>query len=198
MTDDDDDEDEEDDENEFVREHPVAPPARKTPPMIDTSDDEDDDEDAPEAPAPRSATSYRPTDEQMHMMDLMKRIFESALNAGLSAEKPPQSSPPAEPPPEPVDLRKQLITLQQKIREAEIPVVIVIEGLSGSGKGVMLSKLIEGLDSRGDTKRTPSASPTAWSRPIPPCGATGRRCRKKGDIALFCSSWYGELNNASL
>ena len=183
------DEDEEDDENEFVREHPVAPP------MLDTSDDEDDDEDAPEAPTPRATASYRPTDEQMHMMDLMKRIFESALNAGLSAEKPPQASPPAEAPPEPVNLRKQLITLQQKIREAEIPVVIVIEGLSGSGKGVMLSKLIEGLDSRG-CKTHPIRDPNCVEQAYPAMWRYWTQTPPKGDIALFCSSWYGELNNA--
>jgi polyphosphate:AMP phosphotransferase len=195
------DDEDEDDDDDLVPAPPEAPPVNKTPPVKEAppvfdSGDEDADEYVPKAPAPapRSATSYRPTDEQMHMMELMKRIFESALNAGLSAGQPPRMSP-AEAPPEADDLRKILIALQQKIREAEIPVVIVIEGLSASGKGAMLTKLIEGLDSRG-YKTHPIREPNCVEQAYPAMWRYWTKMPPKGNIALFCSSWYGELNKA--
>ena len=47
------------------------------------------------------------------------------------------------------EVRVQLTALQQQIRAAKIPVVIVVEGWGASGKGTMVTKLIEGLDPRG-------------------------------------------------
>ncbi|MBN1776775.1 MAG: polyphosphate:AMP phosphotransferase [Clostridiales bacterium] len=149
---------------------------------------------APEpAPAPKPAASYRPTDEQMHMMELMKSIFASALNAGLQGGQPPQISIPESSPPDMDGLREELMALQQKIRGAEIPVVIVIEGLSASGKGTMLGKLVEGLDSRG-CKTLPVHRPDCVEETYPLMRRYWVNMPKKGDIALFCSSWYGELN----
>ncbi|MFH1879379.1 MAG: polyphosphate:AMP phosphotransferase [Bacillota bacterium] len=171
------------------------PPAEANPPAYDGENG-----DAAAVPAPRPAPSFRPTDEQMHMMELMKTIFASALNASLSTGRPQDPAagqPPAaaDAPPDMDGLRKQLIALQQKIREAQIPVVIVIEGLSASGKGTMLSRLIEGLDARG-YKAHPVRKPNCVEQAYPPMWRYWTQMPAKGNLSLFCSSWYGELNKA--
>lgn len=170
---------------------PVSPKAavKETPFLED-----DEEELAQPAPAIRSDASFRPTDEQMHMMELMKSIFANALNNGVSAGQPPQFAAPAAPP-DLDDLRKALVALQQKIREAEIPVVIVIEGLSASGKGTMLSALAEGLDPRG-CKLYPIRKPDCVEEAYPALRRYWISMPAKGEISLFCSSWYGELNKA--
>jgi AMP-polyphosphate phosphotransferase len=217
--------DEDDDEDDEDEEETSAPAAQPEPPMPDAvmddlvippppmpdEDDEDDDEDEEESPAPaaqpeadaepdapahKPPTSYRPTDEQVHMMELMKSIFANALNTGLPGGQPPQITPP-EPKQSMSDLREELMMLQQKIREAEIPVVIVIEGLSASGKGTMLGKLIEGLDSRG-YQAHPIHKPDCVEASYPVMRRYWTDMPKKGAIALFCSSWYSELNQACL
>lgn len=147
----------------------------------------------PPAP-PKPAAPYRSADEQTRMMELMKSIFASALSAGLQSGQPPQLPLPM-PEPDRDGLRDELIALQQKVREAGIPVVIVIEGLSASGKGAMLGELIEGLDSRG-YQTHPVRKPDCVEESYPPMWRYWTSMPKKGNIALFCSSWYGELNKA--
>ncbi len=92
-------------------------------------------------------------------------------------------------------LRNRLMALQQQVRAAGIPVVILFEGWDAAGKGTMLSKLIEGLDPRG-YQVYPVRKPTAEERAYP---AMRRYCINlpaKGDISLFCGSWYREVSNA--
>ncbi len=183
---------------------PFATPLPRTPralahPAAAPQADDEDDEDAARASAAvqRPEHSYRPTDEQMHMMELMKSIFASALHAGLGTGQPPQFPVPEEPRPDMDGLRKTLIALQQKIRTAKIPVVIVLEGLSASGKGTMLSRLIEGLDARG-YQAHPIRKANCVEEAYPALWRYWTNMPQKGDIALFCSSWYGELNKAAL
>jgi len=147
---------------------------------------------APVSPAKTeeiSAAQNSPANEQARMMELMKSVFASALNAG----QPPQV--PVPPKPDMDDLREELMALQQQIRDAGIPVVIVIEGLSASGKGRMLSELVEGLDARG-CKTYPVRRPNCVEESYPPMRRYWVNMPPRGHIALFCSSWYGELNKA--
>ena len=46
-------------------------------------------------------------------------------------------------------LQKELAALQQPIREAGIPVVVLFDGWSAAGKGRAIGKLISQLDPRG-------------------------------------------------
>jgi AMP-polyphosphate phosphotransferase len=204
--------DDEDDDALFTESY--APSAEEKPatPPIETKSEAPtappsgaDSADQPaEASAPPKAPVYQPPNSQVHMMELMKTVFANALNASLSAKqstaqptKPDVGQPPSPvPPEEPAsmsDLRKLLITLQQKIRQAKIPVVIVLEGLSAAGKGMMLSRLIEGLDSRG-YKAYPIRKPNCVEKAYPAMWRYWTRMPADGNIALFCSSWYGELN----
>ena len=45
-------------------------------------------------------------------------------------------------------LKEKLKVLQQKVKEAELPVIILVEGWSASGKGKAIARLIEELDPR--------------------------------------------------
>ena len=47
------------------------------------------------------------------------------------------------------DFRPKLMALQQRIREAKVPVVLVLEGWDAAGKGTLLGKLMTALDPRG-------------------------------------------------
>ncbi len=185
----DEEEDDEDEDDDFA---PLRSPAPRS--AYDSGSDEEEEAPAADGPASRRVTSYRPTDEQMHMMELMKKLFEKALGPTLSAQQPPQAAP-VQNPAEADDLRKVLIALQQKIREVGIPVVIVIEGLSASGKGMTMSRLIEGLDSRG-YKTHPVRKPNCVEETYPAMWRYWTQMPQKGNIALFCSSWYSELNSA--
>ncbi len=205
------DDDEDEDEVPAPPEPAPEPETPVDPPTFSLDGEEDEDEswdespqpepdnepdDTPGEPAQKPPTSYRPTDEQVHMMELMKSIFASALNAGPSGVQPP-AAPPPEPRPSMGDLREELMALQQEIRAAEIPVVIVIEGLSASGKGTMLSKLVEGLDSRG-YQAHPIRKPNCVEETYPLMRRYWMNMPKKGHIALFCSSWYSELDKTCM
>jgi len=87
-------------------------------------------------------------------------------------------------------LRQELLELQQGLlKVAEFPVVIVMAGVDGAGKGGTVNILNEWLDPRwlvtsayGDPSDEERERPTYWRfwRDLPP----------KGRIGLFLSSWY--------
>ena len=92
-------------------------------------------------------------------------------------------------------LRTRLTALQQQVRAAGIPVVILFEGWDAAGKGTMLSKLIEGLDPRG-YQVYPVRKPTAEERAYPTMRRYCVNLPAQGDISLYCGSWYREVSNA--
>ncbi len=47
------------------------------------------------------------------------------------------------------ELEVSLAGLQRELREKNVPVMILLEGLGGSGKGAIINKLIAPLDPRG-------------------------------------------------
>jgi polyphosphate kinase 2 (PPK2 family) len=86
----------------------------------------------------------------------------------------------------------RLVRLQQRIRQAGIPVVIMYEGWDASGKGGSIRRMTEKLDPRG-FQVYPIGAPTElekchhylwrfWTR-LPACG----------QIAIFDRSWYGRV-----
>ena len=101
---------------------------------------------------------------------------------------------------DPVDfdaLRVHLTALQQKIRAAKIPVVIVFEGWGASGKGSVLSKLIEGLDPRG-YQVYPVRNASEHDLLYPAMRRFWVHMPAGGNISLFCSSWYREVTKTYL
>jgi len=87
------------------------------------------------------------------------------------------------------ELRTGLLKAQFALRDAKFPVIIVIAGVDGSGKGDTVNRLHEWLDPRGletnvfgpltDEEKTRPAYWRFW-RTLPP----------KGRIGIFFGSWY--------
>ena len=92
-------------------------------------------------------------------------------------------------------IRMRLMNLQQQLRAAKVPVVIVFEGWDTAGKGALLGKLIEALDPRG-YKVYPIIAPTAEERRYPVMRRYWMDMPLQGNISLFCGSWYREVSNA--
>ena len=86
------------------------------------------------------------------------------------------------------ELRMQLLDIQEELKEASFPVIILISGVDGAGKGETVNLLHEWMDGRYLEARafgTPSDEererPYAWRfwRVLPP----------KGRIGIFFGSW---------
>lgn len=95
------------------------------------------------------------------------------------------------------EMRIQLMALQQEIRTAQIPVVVVFEGWDAAGKGTMLSKLIEGLDPRGYQVYT-MHKPSEHDQLYPAMRRYWVNMPEAGSMSLFCSSWYREVSKACM
>ena len=86
-------------------------------------------------------------------------------------------------------IQKELAALQQPIKQAGLPVLLIFEGWSASGKGSIISKVISELDPRGyqvwsyaDPTDEEGRRPLLWSfwRDLPP----------RGEMAVLDRSWY--------
>ena len=89
-------------------------------------------------------------------------------------------------------LRERLRRLQYECKDAEIPIVIVFEGWDASGKGRIISRLLERIDPRG-FKVHPSRPPTIEEEAKPFLWRYWVRLPQDGEIALFDRSWYGRV-----
>jgi polyphosphate:AMP phosphotransferase len=87
------------------------------------------------------------------------------------------------------DLEDKLSHLQQRVRDAGLPVVIVFEGWSAAGKGTQISRLVNPLDPRYfDVRTSGSVTPEKTMRPflwsfwsyLPP----------GGQIVIMDKSWH--------
>lgn len=86
-------------------------------------------------------------------------------------------------------LRQQLLQLQFTLEDSRHPVIVVIAGLDGSGKGVLVHRLNEWMDPRGIETNTywehsdeQESRPYLWRywQKIPP----------RGRMGIFLGSWY--------
>ena len=91
---------------------------------------------------------------------------------------------------EEAEIRTRLIALQEKIREANIPVIILLCGVNGSGKNAALGTLRDWLDQRQldlhayerrDVQKDPIEFRRYW------CDTP-----MNGNTGLFVSSWYSD------
>ena len=62
------------------------------------------------------------------------------------------------------ELREQLIARQQKIREAKIPILILVEGWAAAGKGGLIKELISEMDPRFYNVLSPAVVPETEMR----------------------------------
>lgn len=104
------------------------------------------------------------------------------------------------------DLRIQMVELQQRIRQAGVPVIILFAGVDGAGKGETINLLNEWMDPRWI--ETHAYGPLSdEERERPDFWRYWRDLPGSGKIGLFLRSWYsrpvlehanGRINDAEL
>lgn len=92
---------------------------------------------------------------------------------------------------------EELGYLQRKCRELGIPVLVVVEGLSASGKGTIINQMIQPLDPRG-FKVSCISSPNRDEQMRPFLWRFWRRTPSAERIAIFDRSWYRSLLDAKI
>ena len=90
------------------------------------------------------------------------------------------------------DLENQLGELQRKLRDLELPMIILFEGWGASGKGTLINKLLLSLDPRGATVHS-ITEPTAEEHSHPYLWRFWTRTPPRGRIAIFDRSWYSRF-----
>ena len=87
------------------------------------------------------------------------------------------------------ELRTELLLVQRELRQTDIPVIILIAGVEGAGKGEVVNRLHEWLDARGlqsfaywDETDEERQRPRYWRfwRSLPP----------RGEMAILFGGWY--------
>ena len=94
-------------------------------------------------------------------------------------------------------LRQQLLEAQFELADLDCPVIIVVAGLDGAGKGTLVHRLNEWMDPRGiQTNTFWEHSDEEESRPY--FWRFWRKLPAKGKIGIFLGSWYTKPSQAAL
>lgn len=94
-------------------------------------------------------------------------------------------------------LEKNLSTLQQKIRDKKLPVIILLEGWGASGKGTLIADMIKMLDPRF-FKVYSTLPATEAERRYPLMKRFWESIPQYGMISVMDRSWYQELAIAKM
>jgi len=86
-------------------------------------------------------------------------------------------------------LRESLLDLQQDLRRADFPVILLVNGVEGAGKSETVNLLLEWLDARFVVTRAFSA-PTEEESSRPPFWRYWQALPPKGRIGIFFGNWY--------
>jgi AMP-polyphosphate phosphotransferase len=86
-------------------------------------------------------------------------------------------------------LRIDLLAAQQRLKTAKFPVLIVIAGVDGAGKGETVNRLHEWFDPRF-IESTAFGAPTQEEAARPPYWRFWRSMPPRGRIGVFFGSWY--------
>ena len=89
------------------------------------------------------------------------------------------------------DLRTELLVLQQKLRECDFPVIILVSGVDGGGKGEVINILNEWMDPRY-IRTNAFAEPSDEERERPKFWRFWRTLPAKGSIGIYVGSWYSD------
>jgi polyphosphate:AMP phosphotransferase len=94
-------------------------------------------------------------------------------------------------------LRQALLEAQFDLKERDYPVIIVIAGLDGAGKGGLVHRINEWMDPRGiETSTFWEHSDEEESRPF--FWRFWRRLPPAGQIGIFLGSWYNQPAQESI
>lgn len=87
------------------------------------------------------------------------------------------------------ELHTKLLEAQRALRETDIPVIIIVSGVEGAGKGEVVNRLNEWLDARGiETSAFWDESDEERERPV--YWRFWRRLPQRGSIGIMFGSWY--------
>ena len=87
------------------------------------------------------------------------------------------------------DLHTRLLQAQRDLRGTGIPVIIIVSGVEGAGKGEVVNRLNEWLDTRG-IETTAFWDESDEERERPPYWRFWRRLPARGNIGVMFGSWY--------
>ena len=90
------------------------------------------------------------------------------------------------------ELRYGLLQAQRKARQRGLPVLLVINGVAGAGKGEMVNNLLEWLDSRGIKTRV-FWDETDEEIQRPRWWRYWRSMPKGGEVGILFGAWYARL-----
>lgn len=90
------------------------------------------------------------------------------------------------------ELQEKLRGLQYAVREAEIPVIICLEGWDTAGKGRVINRLLEKLDPRL-FRVYPGTPPTPLEQRYHFLWRYQMKLPDDGEMAVFDHSWYGRV-----
>ncbi|MCX5741794.1 MAG: hypothetical protein NT062_04750, partial [Proteobacteria bacterium] len=86
-------------------------------------------------------------------------------------------------------LREELLAAQRALAAADFPVIIVVGGVDGAGKGETINTLLEWLDPRY-VETLAVAPPTDEERERPPFWRFWRALPRRGKIGVFFGGWH--------
>jgi len=89
------------------------------------------------------------------------------------------------------DLRTKLLEVQNKLRDDNFPVLILISGVDGGGKGDIINLLNEWMDPRGIQTHAFDV-PSEDERQRPSYWRYWMALPRTGEIGIFIGSWYSE------
>nr|MCR5657505.1 phosphate--AMP phosphotransferase [Butyrivibrio sp.] len=90
-------------------------------------------------------------------------------------------------------LKEKLASLDQPIKEAKLPVIILFEGWEGAGKGHVISKLILNFDPRWFTMVN-TLPPTQEELREPMMWRHWKTIPESGQMTVMDRSWYQEVS----
>ncbi len=88
-------------------------------------------------------------------------------------------------------IRARLLAAQFALRSTKVPVIVVVAGADGSGKGDTVNRLLEWLDPRG-VETNVFGPRTDEERDRPAAWRFWRTLPARGRIGIFFGSWYTE------
>ena len=88
-------------------------------------------------------------------------------------------------------MRARLLSAHFALRTQKFPVVVIVSGADGAGKGELVHRLNEWLDPRG-VETQAFWQPTDEERERPPYWRFWRALPGRGRIGIFFGSWYSE------
>jgi polyphosphate:AMP phosphotransferase len=95
------------------------------------------------------------------------------------------------------DLRTQLVETQLALRESQIPVIIIVGGVDGAGRGEVVNRLHEWLDTRGLEVQS-YWEETDEERERPYWWRFWRTLPARGSIGILFGAWYTEPSARAL